>query len=158
MPEKIWMTFQILRALDELHDHDLYHGNLSPRSVFVNETGWIVLSDLDAVGLHRLSLHDPHNYPFRAIDVEGGQTRDMIALRYNFCRSHKTPYSRIVYFIFAGIFPRQDFLSQDLTSLDDVTQDLEMKSVVELIRACMTEKATPKTILELWLLFSTYLI
>lgn len=44
--EKLWITYQILQALIELHESNIVHGFLTTENIGLTSTGWVVLMDI----------------------------------------------------------------------------------------------------------------
>ncbi len=42
----LWYLFQIMRGLKYAHDRDIFHQDLKPENIFVDENGWLRLGDL----------------------------------------------------------------------------------------------------------------
>lgn len=47
--EQKWLAFQLIKAVDEIHEKGCFHGGLSLDSIFVTEFGWLILSDFDPI-------------------------------------------------------------------------------------------------------------
>lgn len=43
--EKLWIIYQLMRAVEEAHEEGVVHGDLKPENVMVTSWNWIVLTD-----------------------------------------------------------------------------------------------------------------
>lgn len=44
--EKMWLTFQVLCAVQQLHEKDLVHGDIKPDNFLLTSYDWLFLSDI----------------------------------------------------------------------------------------------------------------
>jgi len=45
-PEKMWLIFQLMCAVQQCHSVGLTHGNIKPENILVNSYNWVFLSDI----------------------------------------------------------------------------------------------------------------
>ena len=63
--EKVWMTHQLLQALEVMHSHKVCHGFLTTENVGLTSWNWLVLCDISSYKAHTtLPDDDPSEYLF----------------------------------------------------------------------------------------------
>ena len=60
--ERLWLTFQLLKALQAAHSRGICHGDLHPENVLVLSHNWLLLADWAPHKPTFLPLEDPANY------------------------------------------------------------------------------------------------
>jgi len=58
MIEKNWITFQILRALQSLHDAGVCHGHLTTENILLTSWNWVLISDVGCQHFKPVALPD----------------------------------------------------------------------------------------------------
>lgn len=43
--EKLWLIYQLMRAVEACHDEGVSHGDIKPENVMVTSWNWVVLTD-----------------------------------------------------------------------------------------------------------------
>eukprot|EP00466_Bigelowiella_natans_P014756 jgi/Bigna1/67501/fgenesh1_pg.3_\ len=60
--EKLFFSFQILRAVDRLHGLGAFHGDISCENIMVTSWGWVVICDFASHKPFTLNANDPAEY------------------------------------------------------------------------------------------------
>lgn len=73
--ERFWISYQVLRGLDDIHEKNLYHGNLNPETIYVLESGWVKITDFDNSGFQKsATVQSPDivqgKHDFKAEDIK----------------------------------------------------------------------------------------
>lgn len=77
--EKTWIAYQILRALSSLHEHNIYHGNLTAENICITSWGWVCIVDIGGeAGMKPVKMkdYDPSDYTYYFKKGEGGNQTD----------------------------------------------------------------------------------
>lgn len=64
--EHRWFAYQVLRALEQLHEAGLAHGDIKTENVLVTSWGWLLLSDMAPHKPVYLPDDNPAGAPARA--------------------------------------------------------------------------------------------
>ena len=62
--EKIWITFLLLKALDECHSNDICHGDLKLENVMLTSWNWVYLTDYACYKPTCISSEIPHSFSY----------------------------------------------------------------------------------------------
>jgi len=62
--EKTWVVYQLMRALEDLHELGIVHGDVKSEAIYITTFGWVVLSDFAPYKPTYLPDDDPADFNF----------------------------------------------------------------------------------------------
>lgn len=62
--EKLWITYQLLRGLEQCHERKVYHGDIKSENVLVTSWNWVYISDFAPYKPAYLPENDPAAFSF----------------------------------------------------------------------------------------------
>jgi WD40 repeat protein/serine/threonine protein kinase len=81
--EKIWIAFQILKALQSIHDAGVCHGYLTTENICLTSWNWVVLTDFASFKPTMIPEDDPSDFIYyfqEQDDASGGQSTKRCSL------------------------------------------------------------------------------
>ena len=62
--EKLWIIYQLVRAVDVIHSEDLIHGDIKPENIMVTSWNWVVLTDFASFKPITIPDDDPTDFQY----------------------------------------------------------------------------------------------
>lgn len=62
--EKLWLIYQLLRAVECVHDEDVIHGDIKPENIMVTSWNWLMLTDFASFKPLTVPDDDPTDFQY----------------------------------------------------------------------------------------------
>lgn len=62
--EKLWIIYQLMRAIEEAHEEGVVHGDIKPENIMVTSWNWVVLTDFAPYKPVQIPDDDPTDFHY----------------------------------------------------------------------------------------------
>ncbi|CAG0881054.1 unnamed protein product [Cyprideis torosa] len=136
--EKLWLAYQVLKGLEELHQKGVCHGDLKTENCVISSTGWLCLTDIASFKPVLLPVDNPADFSY-FFDTSGKRKCCIAPERFvsGLNSLSQTDATRKV---IETLMPAMDIFSAGCVLAEIFSEGKEILDFAQLIQYCTTDE------------------